>query len=743
MKNRIDKSNIETFTYEIENQSGLKLFIKKILRKMLLWMIKPIGDRQNELNRQVVSQIEEMYQEHTKAIQDMTNKIMRQQMDMGEAMKQTNYRLASGFYNVKNDVDVMNDSNLNEKIALLREQGNEGLEEKFEQIQNIFDSSIENVIQRQDTQDVIIILCSRLKSNAGIEAVRKEAFNLYTIMNRLSKYQVQLVSIENQSGIEYNGGIIYAAEESLEKYFLSLKICLLIVFESNISILYRAQSLFFKYKTLVRITGQNPLAGVDPVYYEHIRHLNDLGFQRYDVLSLHAQSMMQDMGFKHVAVKYPVLDLNLWNYQKRDIGEGIKIGFASSPMEKEQWTDRGIDLLSELMTSYPELEFEILWRNDKLEVPDTWKNLNHLRILYGKQDMKAFYERIHILLVPYTSSDNNHACSFSALEAMLQGIPVVATQMAGICDIITKFGTGEVCGCSGQDAGAAILKIKNCYSEYSSREKALLLRAELSELDIISEIENYAETYLPNNITTIGEWRVALESAGKRLVKGPDEIKAYYSQFEIAENYNDDRFMQYPENCIDLLERTSIGSIIKDRFKGKQIKILDIAPGDGRIVQEDIKYGDCMGVDSSEAMLNVLRKRFENNSNLKTKFADYFKNDIEGKFDVITTFRYIRHFEYFQRKILYKKIKNNLNEHGILIFDVPNIAFEMPVRNQNGWDKYNIYDIFTTKEDMITELEENGFKVEYVIAIGSNLMENIPNECINKPITWTFGAVKL
>ena len=147
-------------------------------------------------------------------------------------------------------------------------------------------------------------------------------------------------------------------------------------------------------------------------------------------------------------------------------------------------------------------------------------------------------------------------------------------------------------------------------------------------------------------------------------------------------------------------------------------------------------------MDASEAMLKVLRKRFANNSNLKTKIADYFENDIEGKFDVITTFRYIRHFEYFQRKILYKKILNNLSEHGILIFDVPNIKFEMPVRNQNGWDKYNIYDIFTTKEDMIAELEENGFKVEYVIAIGNNLMDNIPKECVNEPITWTFGAVK-
>jgi SAM-dependent methyltransferase/glycosyltransferase involved in cell wall biosynthesis len=738
MKNRIDKRYIESFTYELGNQSGLRKLIKKVIKKMVLWFIKPIGDRQNELNRQMFDQIEHMCLEQAKEIQNLKNMIMRHNMDMGEAMNQTNYRLMSVSSNVKNDIDVMNDRDLNEEIALLKDHGNDNLE----QIKTIFETGIERAIQRQDTQDVIVILCNGLKSNAGIEAVRKEAYNLYRIMKRLSKYQIKLVSIENESKIECNGNIIYASEDALEKYFSSLKIRLLIVLESDVSILYRAKCLFFKYKSLVRITGQNPLFGIEPIYYEHLRHLNDMGFQRYDVFSMHAQSIMQDMGFKHVAVKYPLLDISLLNYKKRDIEDKVRIGFASAPMEKEHWTDRGMDLLSEVMTNYPEFEFEVLWRTDKVAVPATWNAMKHLKILKGKQDMKAFYDRIHILLIPYTSVDNNHACSFSALEAMLQGIPVVATNAAGIRDKIIKFGNGEVCKISSKSVGDAVRKIRDHYFEYSSREKALLLRKELSDLNVIAEIDNYAESYLPVNITTIGEWKKALESAGRELVKGPEEIKAYYSQFEVAENYNEDRFMQYPENCIDLLERTSIGNIIKDKFKGTELNILDIAPGDGRIVQEDIKYGNCTGVDASEAMLKVLRKRFANNSNLKTKIADYFENDIEGKFDVITTFRYIRHFEYFQRKILYKKILNNLSEHGILIFDVPNIKFEMPVRNQNGWDKYNIYDIFTTKEDMIAELEENGFKVEYVIAIGNNLMDNIPKECVNEPITWTFGAVK-
>ena len=42
MKNRIDKRYIESFTYELGNQSGLRKLIKKVIKKMFLWFIKPI-----------------------------------------------------------------------------------------------------------------------------------------------------------------------------------------------------------------------------------------------------------------------------------------------------------------------------------------------------------------------------------------------------------------------------------------------------------------------------------------------------------------------------------------------------------------------------------------------------------------------------------------------------------------------------------------------------------------------------
>ncbi len=748
MKNMIDEKNIESFTYNIGNRTGIKLLVKKIVRKLSFWLLQPIGDKQNAFNQQVYTQMQEI--EHTfeniecklSELQKIKKGLDEQKLQIRKLEQNIDYHIGLHVSGTKNDIDVMGDKQLLERIEALKSCENAEMDDRMADVRNIFQNCIDENVKLQDTREVIVVLCSGLKKYAEMEAIRKEAFSLYKLLTRWSKYHVKLVSLEEQEQIEYDGNVITAPEDELEKYFSTLDIKLILAVESDISLLYRAKSIFFKYKTIARVTGQNPLAGVEPCYYEHIRHLNDMGFQRYDVYSKKAKTLLEDAGLKNVEMRIPVVDTELWTYKEKMAEGKIRIGFASSPMADEQCFDRGMELLSHTMAEAPEAEFHVLWRSEEVKIPEAWKNLDNCKIYYGKQNVEEFYDKIHMLMIPYATIENNHACSISALEAMLQGIPVVATEVAGVSDLVNEFGIGEVCEPVSAEVVKSIKKIKEHYTVYNSCERAMLLRLKLSGDNIVAEVENYADEYLPDNITTLGEWRYALEQAQRTLVKGPAEIKAYYSQFEIAENYNNDRFMQFPENCIDLLERTSIGVMIQDRFKGAEINILDIAPGDGRIMQEDLKYGKCLGVDSSEAMLRLMKKRFQDNKNLQTKTADYFEDTVEGEFDVITTFRYIRHFEYYQRKILYRKIRENMTARGMFIFDVPNIKFEMPVRNRNGWDKYNIYDFFTTKEEMTAELENNGFKVEYIIAVGSNLMSNIPEECKDEPITWTFGVIK-
>ena len=116
---------------------------------------------------------------------------------------------------------------------------------------------------------------------------------------------------------------------------------------------------------------------------------------------------------------------------------------------------------------------------------------------------------------------------------------------------------------------------------------------------------------IPSGVVTLHEWDRQLRQNDKYLVKGQKAMREYYSNNEVAVTYNANRFETFPENCFDLLERKSINIIIEDYFNKSDLKILDIACGDGRILQENLRYGNCTAVDSSEAMLSIVRKRFE------------------------------------------------------------------------------------------------------------------------------------
>lgn len=71
MENKISENNIEAFTYEIAGQSGWKRFLKKVVRKLSLWLIQPIGDRQNSFNRQASAQIGELCVKYDRLLQTM------------------------------------------------------------------------------------------------------------------------------------------------------------------------------------------------------------------------------------------------------------------------------------------------------------------------------------------------------------------------------------------------------------------------------------------------------------------------------------------------------------------------------------------------------------------------------------------------------------------------------------------------------------------------------------------------
>ena len=146
-------------------------------------------------------------------------------------------------------------------------------------------------------------------------------------------------------------------------------------------------------------------------------------------------------------------------------------------------------------------------------------------------------------------------------------------------------------------------------------------------------------------------------------------------------------------------------------------------------------------------MLEIVKQRFENAQNKpETLPLDVITDEISGSYDAVTCFRYVRHFSYPDRKIIYSKFRNLLRDSGIVIMDVPNINFEIPLKNSRGWGNYNIYDVFWNIEDFKAECEENGFRLIYAIPTGAGLMSDdssLSEKIKNIPMTWTVGMIKI
>jgi glycosyltransferase involved in cell wall biosynthesis len=696
---------------------------------------------QEQYAKLLQTRMDENKNETENRFEGVDQNINRLRTSVNHFQRQTNPGLRLDVQNKQSIIiDEINDKVLAEKVLQLSEALQDEVNDKLVEVTDYYECKIQHEIEKSTlkTRKLIIIFCLRFKSEFGLEAIKNEAYDLYQLLLKESVYDVKLVSLESEiDSIDYNDEIIYVDKEHLDECFDSLTPALTILIESTPYNVFDYNGLLVRNHTLIKLTGQNPLQNFNEKALDELRHSNDYGVHRYIVESQYAHDVMNRNGFRDVKISYPIINKEriLINKNKRDINKTFVVGFASLPMEQIQYSDRGMDLLEETMNHMPDVNFKLLWRNEKLEVPQKLRMLKNCEIAYGVYDIKQFYHEIDCLIIPYKSVDNNHACSLSGIEAMYNNIPIICTNISGISDIVNKVGLGIICESSSLGIMEAINKLRNHYQDYNDQSKVNQLESILKSNKIISIIEDTLEDFFPNNFITLEEWDYHLNRNEKYLVKGHNSIKQYYQNKEIADNYNEKRFLQYPANYYDSFERTSIGIIINNLFNRNDLKILDIASGDGRIVQEDIKYGFCTSIDSSRAMLDIVDKRFSSSGDLKTEICDYFMDTLGDQYDVITTFRYIRHYDYIQRKVLYQKISCNLTNNGVLIFDVPNIKYAMKNREQGNWGNYNIYDVFWDEKGIIKELEENNFEVKYLIPVGVKSIDT-------DPVSWTVAAVK-
>ena len=771
----------DSFTV-IPAPAGKFKLAKRLGRKLTFWYVQPFGGKQNIFNEETAEMLSMLnesvnaleshfsaltaitehrltelrksqraviarnYAEHQEQLQNLADRVDRSLM-----IAAPESRIDAGLEPLT-AVPVIGTEALFQEFRNVQNAANaEGEEKALEKLgadyRNLLAESVRTLTAPEQCKPIALV-CARFGSAAGMEAIRNEVWDLCRLMQRGSRYPVCIVSVEpSGSELSQSGDVHYVPEDQLAAWMRTHDPALLIFCESTTAIITAGDNCMLLRNAIVRASGQNPAQTLGGSAMQEFLHLCDAGLHHYCTASRHAANVLEGHGFRRPTVIYPYVNTEKAIFCRKPRpfdANHMTVGFASSPMLPVQNDPRGIPALCETVRRNPDIRFIVLWRDEAANpVPVELKAAHNCEIRTGKCDMAAFYSEIDCVLIPYAEYDYNHACPLSALEAMLMNIPVIATPVSGISELIEACGIGLIT--EGTDANALTAALELIPSHYAAFQEAWRidkLHEILSGQSFIRFAEDCIEQAVPAGVVTLYEWDRQLKLNQHHLVKGHAALKAYYQRQDVADNYTDERFSAYPQNCFDLMERQTVSVLLEHYLRSKpDAELLDLASGSGRILRELLQFGHCTAGDASPAMLSVLRSRFPD-ENVTVKELDLLSGEISGRYDAITIFRFIRHYEYSVRRMLWARLRAALKPGGILMFDVPNVRFEVPHRKKNGWGKYHIYDIFWTRSAIEQELRDNGFRLAALVPVGQGLYP-MPAEYRSEPMTWTAAAVPL
>lgn len=609
-----------------------------------------------------------------------------------------------------------------------------------------------------------MILSTHIKKWGHIDAIRKEALLFYKCLCReIPEADVILVSIEDETDNPINvDDFIVTNLERLSKLIEQVKPDIIHIIESTPYLFYQMLEgiTMIPAKVVITCVDNNPLYGLTEQMIEEIMHLSDHNDCFLYCYSENALHVLHKAGIRNAAITEPLIELvNKGNSdsetspQKISLDKAV-VGFASTPFNQSSFSARGIYLLEKVL-KHNDVKVKIPWRENAVKPPKIFVSNEKVDLSYGFINMDEFYKAIDIYLIPFAEYGQNHASPHSFWEAIMYGKPLVVTNKVGIASLVDEYDIGVVSETTESGLIQAINRIINNYNYYCERVKFFRDQINKSILNPSNILKRYIETYEillnnPGNTITLSGWRTALRLNNQELVKGSIALKNYYSQQYEAINYRERRFGNFPMNIYNLMELQALRLLIEKHSLTftEPLELLDIASGDGRVAEVLYAYGNTTIIENSENMLRIIIDNMHLNKkhNLITLInGDFLNLDMDiynSHFHMVTAFRFIRHFEYIQRRDIYSKIRTLLKPQGFLIFDVPNRYTEILLRNKLGWDKFNIYDVFWTKESISAELELSGFELKNLINVGQYCFRDFLSFDFNLPISWIAIAVK-
>jgi ubiquinone/menaquinone biosynthesis C-methylase UbiE len=191
-------------------------------------------------------------------------------------------------------------------------------------------------------------------------------------------------------------------------------------------------------------------------------------------------------------------------------------------------------------------------------------------------------------------------------------------------------------------------------------------------------------------------------------IRSTSGLKNFYDDPEIVATYVARRTAQ-PLNSV--LHERQVAFVNRAIAELAPERVLELAPGPGRLTAEITPARVSIGMDWSPRMLVEARKRTESMGVRRWGFVrgDGFRLPFgDDRFDLVFSVRFVRRFDAAGRQKLYDEIRRVLRPGGHLILDAQNRLVAGPHRaNRDG---YQVYDELWLREELIDELTKAGLE---------------------------------
>jgi SAM-dependent methyltransferase len=196
------------------------------------------------------------------------------------------------------------------------------------------------------------------------------------------------------------------------------------------------------------------------------------------------------------------------------------------------------------------------------------------------------------------------------------------------------------------------------------------------------------------------------------VIKGHAALRKAYQDDRVAREYVDQRFIT-PLGA--LLHARQVG-VVQDLIRAHGIRrAAELAPGPARLTVDVLPLlTQATLLDASGQMLAEARRRLAARSlDGRARFvqADAFRLPIRDQFDLVYSFRLIRHFERADRLRLYAQMGGILGSGGWLVFDAVNATVSAPLRARAKPGEYAHFDAMLRPKAIGEELGDAGFQL--------------------------------